>query len=118
MDIASILKNLRCENGLTQQELSERLKIGQATIACYENGQREPHILNLIAYADYFECSLDFIAGRTDDFGNVVIGIENSKHSSTTLTKEEREILYKYRKLNGKTKSKLNAYWDGLIDQT
>ena len=118
MDIASVLKNLRCENGLTQQELSERLKIGQATIACYESGQREPHILNLIAYADYFECSLDFITGRTDDFGNVIVGIENSKHSETTLTKEEREILNKYRKLSGNTKIKLNGYLDGLLDKT
>lgn len=33
MDIGKNLKQLRKENGLTQKELAERLKIGQATIA-------------------------------------------------------------------------------------
>ena len=109
---------MRIENGLTRQELNERLGIGQATIACYENGQRDPQIQILIAYADYFECSLDFLVGRTDDFGNIIVGIENSKNSEAVLTKEERILLNKYHNLSNNSKIKLQGYLDGLIDKT
>ncbi len=114
MDIGKNLKALRKENGLTQKELAERLKIGQATIACYENGQREPNITSLIAYADYFECTLDFIVGRADDFGNVVIKAENTKRGLGTLTDEEAVFIKKFKELNGEDKNKVNGYIDGL----
>lgn len=116
MEISEILKLIRTENGLTQKELSERLKIGQATIACYENGQREPHITNLIAYADFFECSLDYLSGRTDDFGNVIIGAEHTKSGRGTLSEEERILLEKYKKLSAGAKQKLSGYLDGLSE--
>lgn len=108
MKISEILKLTRTENGLTQKELSERLNIGQATIACYENGQREPHIANLIAYADFFECSLDYLAGRSDDFGNVIIGEERTKDGRGALSEEERILLEKYKKLSWRGKTEIN----------
>lgn len=115
MKISEILKSIRIEHGLTQKELSERLKIGQATIACYENGQRDPHILNLVAYADFFECSIDFLVGRADDFGNVIVDAENTKTSKTTLTKDEPELLEKYEELSPASKLKLSGFVDGLL---
>ncbi|MDE5765710.1 MAG: helix-turn-helix domain-containing protein [Clostridia bacterium] len=117
MEISKILKNLRIDNNLTQNELSERLKIGQATIACYENGQREPHIASLIAYADYFECSIDYLAGRTDDFGNVIVGAERTKQGVNTLSNDEQALLNKYRKMNSSDKAKLLGYIDGLSEK-
>lgn len=116
MKISEILKSLRTENGLTQKELSERLKIGQATIACYESGQREPHISNLIAYADFFECSIDYLAGRTDDLGNVIVGAERARGGLNTLSADERVLLDKYKKLSSGAKLKVSGYIDGLSD--
>lgn len=114
MSIGEILKTLRKENNLTQTELAERLKIGQATIACYENGQREPSVSSLIAYADFFECTLDFIAGRTDDMGNVVIDEKNSSKGADKLTESEVKLLKNYRALDGDDKIRLSGYIDGL----
>lgn len=116
MDIAKNLKNLRIENGLTQKELGERLNIGQATIACYESGQREPHILSLISYADFFECSIDFLVGRSDDFGNVVVDVGKTSQSKNKLTAEEKDLLNKFNKLNNKAKNKLIGYIDAISD--
>ena len=116
MSICEILKALRTENGLTQNELAKKLNIGQATIACYENGQREPLISNLIAYADYFECSLDYIAGRADDFGNIYIDVQKSKNGDVSLTENERAVLENYRKLSEKNKLKAEGYLEGLKD--
>ena len=116
MKVSEILKNLRIESGLTQNELSEKLGIGQATIACYENGKREPHIFNLIAYADFFECTLDYLVGRSDDLGNIVVDMNKTKSSKFTVSQEENQLLSKYRKLNATAKNKLNGYIDGLSE--
>lgn len=113
MNTGDILKAIRIENGLTQKELGERLKIGQATIACYENGQREPHIVNLAAYADFFGCSIDYLVGRTDDFGNLVA--DGRRGEQAALTDEERELLKKYHSLSAREKSQLSGYIDGLM---
>ncbi len=117
MSIGEILKALRKDNNLTQQELAERLKIGQATIACYENGQREPSVSNLISYADFFECTLDFITGRTDDMGNVVIDEKKSSKGADKLTDAEIRLLKNYRALDGGDKIRLAGYIDGLKDK-
>ena len=116
MNIAETLKNLRLEHGLTQTELGKRIKIGQATIACYENGQREPHILSLMAYADYFECSIDYLLGRSDDFGNIKM-FDDSQTNKVFLDDDEIILIRKYRRLDGKSKQKLHGYLDGLSDK-
>lgn len=117
MEISLMLKNLRIEHGLTQKELASMLKIGQATIACYENGQREPHISNLIAYADFFECSLDYLAGRTDDTGNIIVKEEKTFENRQILNSDEDELVSKYRKLKTADKQKLIGYLDGISNK-
>ncbi|MDE6200290.1 MAG: helix-turn-helix domain-containing protein [Clostridiales bacterium] len=113
MNIASVIKALRIESGLTQTELSAKLNIAQATIACYENGQREPHILSLIAYADYFGCSVDFIVGRSDEYGNKTYS-ETTRKMTEILTDDEIDFINKYRTLSDKQKMLLQGYIDGL----
>ncbi len=112
MELAETLKNLRIEKNLTQKQLGEILKIGQATVACYESGLREPHIVSLIAYADFFECSIDYLVGRSDDFGNVIV--DKGKGSAHFLTAEEAELIKNFRNLSKNDKSRLAGYIDGL----
>lgn len=66
MTINERLKMLRIENGLTQTQLAKALNIGQTTVAAYEKSH-DPNIYNLIAYARYFQCSLDFLAGIEEE---------------------------------------------------
>lgn len=63
MTVNERLKMLRVENGLTQMQLAKALNIGQTTVAAYERSH-DPNLYSLIAYADYFECTLDYLAGR------------------------------------------------------
>lgn len=111
MTVAEKLKAIRIEHNLTQKELSDRLGIGQATIACYENAQHDPHISILTSYADYFECSIDYLLGRTDEFG--IINITNQT-STMFVTKEEREFLVKFRSLDKDKRNKLLGYIDAI----
>ena len=66
MTINERLKTLRTESGLTQTQLAQALNIGQTTVAAYEKSH-DPNIYNLIAYAKYFHCSLDFLAGIDEE---------------------------------------------------
>lgn len=56
-----ILRNLRLEEGLTQKELGDKLKLSNSTISMYERGEREPELEVLEIIADYFNVSIDFL---------------------------------------------------------
>jgi len=43
------------------------LNMAQNTISRYETGEREPGINELIQLADYFNISVDYLIGRTDN---------------------------------------------------
>ena len=61
------LKELRKKKGITQLRLATELNTTQNTINRYETGEHEPGIAELIKLADYFNVSVDYLIGRTDD---------------------------------------------------
>ena len=52
---------------MSQVFLGMELNMGQNTISQYENGVREASYDALIAIADYFDVSIDYLLGRTDN---------------------------------------------------
>lgn len=67
MKYGDILKKLRNEKGLSQQELTDRLNINRSTYARYETSNTQPDYDTLKLLADYFEVSTDYILGRTEN---------------------------------------------------
>jgi len=63
MLFANRLKELRKKNGLTQLEFSKLFDVGLATIAMWESSQRRPPAKMLMAIADYFKVSIDYLLG-------------------------------------------------------
>ncbi len=63
MEIQTILKRLRIDAGITQNQLSKDLSIGQATISQWESGASKPTADALIALSKYYGVSVDFILG-------------------------------------------------------
>jgi transcriptional regulator with XRE-family HTH domain len=61
------LKELRKKKGLSQLRLATELNTTQNTISRYETGEREPGIDELIKIADYFNISVDYLIGRTEN---------------------------------------------------
>ena len=61
------LKELRRAKRITQLKLAMDLNMAQNTISRYESGEREPGISELILIADYFNISIDYLLGRTDN---------------------------------------------------
>ena len=64
--VAERLKTLRECIGLSQKDLAGKLGISQSGVNRYENSQSEASYKTLLVYADYFDVSLDYIYGRTD----------------------------------------------------
>ncbi len=61
------LKELRKKKGISQLRLATELNTTQNTISRYETGEREPGIDELIKIAEYFNVSVDYLIGRTDN---------------------------------------------------
>lgn len=60
------LKELRLGQGISQLKLALDLNMNQNSISRYENGVREADYQTLIAFADYFQVSLDYLLERTE----------------------------------------------------
>ena len=61
---ADNLKAARKKSGKTQKEVAEGIGIGQGTYKNYETGAREPNGETLVAIANYFDVSTDYLLGR------------------------------------------------------
>jgi len=60
------LKALREKRGISQLKLAMDLWLNQNSISRYESGAREADYKTLIALADYFDVSIDYLLERTD----------------------------------------------------
>lgn len=61
------LKELRKKRKISQLKLAFDLNMNQNTVSRYENMEREADYETLIQIADYFDVSLDYLLGRTDE---------------------------------------------------
>ena len=64
---AERLKKLRESRGLMQKSVAAELNIGNTTLSNYEQNVSSPSPEVLVAIADYFGTSTDYLLGRTDD---------------------------------------------------
>ena len=61
------LKTLRKSRGITQIKLSLDLNMSQNSISRYENEVHQADYKTLVLFADYFDVSIDYLLGRTDN---------------------------------------------------
>ncbi len=113
MTFCELSKQLRKEKGLSQVKLAEALKVSKACVAMIEIGKNEPTANTLIRYADFFECSTDYLLGREDDLGNVTIKIEKP----APLPQDEQKLLDTYRKLDTFNKMRVSSYADIRLEE-
>ena len=61
------IRDMREDNDLTQQQISKILLCDQSLYSKYERGERDIPIALLIKLADYYNTSIDYLVGRTDN---------------------------------------------------
>ena len=85
------IENLRMENNLSQKDLSMKLEISQSAISEWEKNLRYPKIEHLIRMSELFQCSIDYILNKENDYGIIEVKSE--------LTEKENELIGYFRKL-------------------
>ncbi|MBR3803910.1 MAG: helix-turn-helix transcriptional regulator [Clostridia bacterium] len=89
----AILKSLREERKLTQTEVAKQIGLTQRMVSKYECEIVEMNFETLIKFANFFNCSIDYLLGREDDFGFIQITGED-------YTSSEKRIISIYRGLS------------------
>ena len=87
------LRELAEEKGLSIKKIAKDCDIPYTTLSNYLNRGTEPSLKQLCAFADYFDVTVDYLVGRTDDFGVV------SGQNGTSLSADEHALVEAYRKL-------------------
>lgn len=98
MPFKDMLKSLREERGLSQDELARVTQLSKSTISMYENGNREPKFETLEVIADFFNVDMNTLLDK--------------KQPIMVLTQQEETHIKKYRQLDADGKEEI----DDLID--
>jgi len=109
MHYISLLRKLRKENGLTQQQVADYLHLDRSTYAYYESGRTKINIDILIRLANFFQVNLAQLVGEelpaaavlndgTDEVFNVdTILVNESVSRFSQLSREEQYLVILYR---------------------
>lgn len=98
-----LLKQLRTNEHKTQKEIADIIGITQFTYCNYETEKTQPDIKTLIALADHFQVSLDYLCERphADNFGYI--------------PEDRKKIINKILTLNNSQLQRINDIVDGII---
>ena len=88
------LRELRKLRSLTQKEVAQAINVSAQSYGYYENWINKPDPETLIKLADFFEVSVDYLIGRSDELGFV-----NVVTNGAELTKDEKTLLDCFNKL-------------------
>lgn len=120
MTFSERLKTLRQNKSLTQQQVADCFGITKSTYSGYETGRRIPDSDTLINLANFFNCSVDYLLGRSDDriddsvldlvneidddlleqYGNIRDALIAQAVRDKAVTDAEFEAIKKYRALD------------------
>ncbi|MBS7369261.1 MAG: helix-turn-helix domain-containing protein [Oscillospiraceae bacterium] len=94
------LKLYRKKSGYTQEQIAEKLGVSRQAVAKWENGDSLPDIENVIALADLYEVTVDYLVRNmsepvkpSDDKDKHIFGITKlNDKGQITLPKNCREV--------------------------
>lgn len=66
-DFSEVLHELRKEKKISQKALGDILGVSDRNIRFYETGEHRPDFEGLLILADYFQVSLDYLVGRSEE---------------------------------------------------
>lgn len=85
MNFPCILKQLRSRDDITQLELANAIGVSRSAIGMYESGEREPDFETMEAIADYFNVSMDYLHGKSNNPKNNFLFAPTITENTTTF---------------------------------
>ena len=67
MELKDALRRFRKSHKITQVQAAKAAGVTEAMYQFYEYGKSDPKVSVLIALADFYDVSLDYLVGRSDD---------------------------------------------------
>lgn len=77
VDFGERLKKMRLQEGMTQQQLAERLGVTKSVVSYYELQERYPSPEILVKLASIFHVSTDFLLGLTKSESILLTGLND-----------------------------------------
>jgi len=110
-NFAKRLRELRKEKGLTGEELGKKFSVTKTAVSYWENDKTFPDELTIKKLADFFECTTDYLLGRTDiknPYKEEEYEIQTiaAHHDGEEWTEEELEELEMFKELVRKRREK------------
>lgn len=102
------IRDLREDSDLTQEQLCKKLFMHKTTYTNYEQGKHCVPLDFAVVLADFYDVSLDYIAGRT----NYKQGIKKPE-----LGDDELAVIEKYISLTERNKGRLEQFLEGLVEK-
>ncbi len=90
------IKELRLENGWRQEDLAKKMNTNRQTIARYETGERGLAVDTILRLCDIFECTADYLLGRSSTGG-------------LQITPEEENIILALRRADNRAIEMVNV---------
>ncbi len=112
MAFYEILSELMNTNKVTAKQLSETLKIGKNQFKYWKDKGNIPNGDTLIALADYFQCSVDYLLGRAkkQQEEHQIVPIENDESD-----RNKQRLLRNYDSMNESAQEHIANYSDFMV---
>lgn len=99
-------RECREQRGIAQKNVAISLGVKAPSVSEWENGRSNPSLDNLIALADLFGVTTDYLLGRDNRMMDVKTDLKDGDSFSTG----EMALITAFRQLNAKGKEKALAY--------
>lgn len=87
------IKEILSEDDVKIDKLAQYLNLDSSMVYAWKNEKYIPSTNNLIKISEYFDCSLDYLLSRTEDFGK-------GSHNQVSNFKDRLKIVMKQNKIS------------------
>lgn len=110
-----VFNKLLCENNKSVYRVAKETGISQGTMNEYKKGKKTPSPKNLQKIASYFNCSVDYLLGSTDEHADQQKDTKEKPQVKYDSGLREKGIYLLFSRLDDVDKAKAEAYIQGLL---
>ena len=92
------------ERGFTAKKIADATGISTGNISDWKSGRSSPSVLKLEQIADFLDCSIDYLVGRTDH-----------PEPNSKIRDEDQELLAAVHQLDARDQGKVLGYAESLL---
>lgn len=113
MTFAERLSELMAERGLNKLSLSRKINVSDRVVGAWVSGENGAKLDSAVSLAEYFEVSLDYLAGRSE-----VREMGIKKEPALGISENGRELLALYEQLPEREQLLLLGRVQNMVEQS